>query len=175
MLPRRDVFATGLRRFDPEQHTDLSLLVLPEYAPAGALVGQYKLYDITRLEMSGWVRRAAITVEIPPTNGHEEEWFNAYTGQMLRIITGNDGEKSIPCEMKVRATAFDKKVISRAADSCDERRLYEGRLESKELWRSACRRHKKDLVKAALTGAKWIMITAVGAAIVFAVQQLLKP
>ncbi len=175
MLPRRDVFATGLRRFDPKQHTDLSLWVLPEYAPAGALLGQYKLYDIIRLEVSGWLRRAAITVEIPPTNGHEQEWFRAYMGQRLSIITGKDGDKSVPCEMKVKATAFDKKVISRAADSRDEQRLYEARLESKELWRSAYRRHKKDLAKAVLTGAKWIMITAVGAAIVFAVQQLLKP
>ena len=174
MLPRRDVVATGLSRYDPKQHTDLALLVLPEYAPAGALLGQYKLYDISRLDMNGWRRRALITVEIPPTNGHEEEWFSAYAGQRLSIVEGEDGGKS-ECEMKVKATAFDKKVISSAADSRDERRLYEARLESKELWRSAFRRHKKELAKALFIGAKWTLITAVGAAIVFAVQQLLKP
>ena len=175
MLPRRDVVATGLRRFDAKQHTDLALLVLPEYAPAGALLGQYKLYDISRLDVNGWIRRAVITVEIPPTNGHEEEWFSAYAGQRLRIVGSEDGGKSVPCEMRVKATAFDKKVISSAADSRDERRLYEARLEAKELWRSVYRRHKKELAKALLTGAKWILITAVGAAIVFAVQQQLKP
>ena len=174
MLPRRDVVATGLRRYDPKQHTDLALWVLPEYAPAGALLGQYKLYDISRLDVNGWRRRAVITVEIPPTNGHEEDWFTAYAGQRLSIVEGEDGGKSA-CEMKVKATLFDKKMISSAADSRDERRLYEARLESKELWRSAFRRHKKELAKALLTGAKWALITAVGAAIVFAVQQLLRP
>lgn len=175
MLPRRDVVATGLRRYDPQKHTDLALWVLPEYAPAGALLGQYKLYDISRLDVNGWIRRAVITVEIPPTNGHEEEWFSAYAGQKLSIVESEVGGKSVPCEMRVKATAFDKKMISSAADSRDKRRLYEARLESKELWRSAYRRHKKELAKALLTGAKWILITVVGAAIVFAVQQLLKP
>ena len=174
MLPKRDVFATGLSRFDPKEHTDLSLWVLPEYAPAGALLGQYKLYDISRLDVSGLIRRAAITVEIPPTNGHEEKWFSAYVGQRLSILTSEDSEKPVPCEMKVMATAFEKKVISRAADSSDERRFYEARLESKEVWLSAYRRHKKDLAKALLIGAKWILITAVGGVIVFAVQQFLK-
>ena len=175
MLPRRDVVATGQRRFDPKQHTDLALLVLPEYAPAGALLGQYKLYDISRLDVNGWLRRAVITVEIPPTNGHEEEWFSAYAGQRLSIIGGDDGGKSVPCEMRVKTSAFQKKVIYGAADNRDERRLFEARLESKELWWSAYSRHKKELGKALLTGAKWMLITAVGAAIVFAVQQVLKP
>ena len=175
MLPRREVVATGLRRFDPKQHTDLALLVLPDYAPAGALLGQYKLYDISCLDVDGCIRRAVITVEIPPTNGHEEEWFSAYAGQRLRIVGSGDGVKSVPCEMKVKVTRFEKKVISSAIDGGAERYLYEARLESKELWRSAYRRHEKQLSKAVLTGAKWILITAVGAAIVFAVQQLLEP
>ena len=175
MLPRREVVATGLRKFDPKQHTDLALWVLPDYAPAGALLGQYKLYDISCLDLDGWIRRAVITVEIPPTNGHEEEWFSAYAGQRLSIVGSRDGVTSVPCEMKVQETKFEKKVISSATDSRDERYLYEARLKSKELWRSAYRRHQKQLAKAVLTGAKWILITAVGAAIVFAVQQILEP
>ena len=54
VMPRAVVMSTAGTVYDPARHTDLELRILRGYAPDGAIVGQYKVYDISLLSMKGW-------------------------------------------------------------------------------------------------------------------------
>ena len=44
-MPRFATMSTAGTEFDPAKHTDLKLRILKGYAPQGAIIGQYKIYD----------------------------------------------------------------------------------------------------------------------------------
>ena len=79
-MPRFATMSTAGTKFDPAKHTDLKLRILKGYAPQGAIIGQYKIYDISMLTMKGWRAKVRATVELGG-RAHEEAWFAAYKGQ----------------------------------------------------------------------------------------------
>lgn len=156
VMPRFATMSTAGREFDPEKHTDLKLRILKGYAPQGAIVGQYKVYDISLLSMKGWRSKVRVTVELGG-RAHEEAWFAAYKGQAAILVDpGLPNTESDEYEMTVTDSGFEKKIVRvrNASDSTagPEMRVYEGRLQLVETWASAYRRHKAELGKRAMIG-----------------------
>ena len=156
VMPRFATMSTAGTEFDPAKHTDLKLRILKGYAPQGAIIGQYKIYDISMLTMKGWRAQVRATVELGG-RAHEEPWFAAYTGQSAVLEDpGLPNTESDEYEMTVAESSFDKKIVRvrKASDPTagPEMRVYEGRLVLVETWSSAYRRHKVELGKRAAIG-----------------------
>ena len=156
VMPRAAIMSTADTVYDPEIHTDLKLRILKGYAPDGAIIGQYKLYDISLLNMKGWRAKAHVTVDVG-TRVHEEAWFAAYKGQTAILVDpGLPNAESDEYEMTVADSSFEKKIVRvrNTGNSLPgpETRGYEGSLKLVETWASACRRHKAELGKRAVIG-----------------------
>lgn len=156
VMPRAVVMSTANTAYDSAKHTDLKLRILKGYAPDGAIVGQYKVYDISLLSMKGWRSKVHVTVDLG-VRAHEEAWFTAYKGQSAILVDpGLPNTESDEYKMTVRESSFEKKVVrvrtTANALPGPEMRVYEGNLKLVETWGSAYRRHKAELGKRAVIG-----------------------
>lgn len=156
VMPRFATMSTVGTEYDPTKHTDLKLRILKGYRPQGAIVGQYKIYEISLLTMKGWRAKVRATIELG-SRAHEEAWFDAYKGQAAILEDpGLPNTESDEYELTVTDSSFEKKVVRvrKASDATagPEMRVYEGRLQLVETWGSAYRRHKAELGKRAMIG-----------------------
>lgn len=148
IIPRHMIQATVLTTYNPEKHTDLNLLIMTGMAPEGALIGQYKMYDIEKFSMQGWRTEAEALIELAPARGYEKEWFRAFEGNYAEIRQpGLPGKVSVKYKMKITKTDFRKKIINyKNKDSVKmERKVFEAHLSMKETWKSALLRKKGEL------------------------------
>ncbi len=158
-IPRLALQATEGTIYDPDKHTDLALLINTGNAPEGAIIGQYKLYDIAKFSMRGWRITAEALVELPPTRGFEQAWFEAFGGQQVKVNDpGIPGSVSTSYSTTVTKSEFSKKRISQIAEdsTINEQPVFEGRLWMKKTWRSVLWRRRGEIgryVMAALIGA----------------------
>ena len=161
ILPRQAVKSTEWTRYEPNKHTDLKLMVITGMGPQGAIIGQYKLYDIKTFGMRGWRTTADAVIEVGPTRGHEEDWFKAFKGSDVLIKNpGLPGAISEQHQMKVTKSNFSKKVVSSPTESgmTMEEKLFEGRLWMKETVKSTLLRRKGELVR-------YVVLTTIAAVI----------
>ena len=168
IFPRPAVLATVNTRFDPEKHTDLNLRIITGVAPEGGIVGQYKIYDITKFSLNGWRIEAQATIELHPARGHEKEWFEAFKGNNAVICDpGLPGTVSEEYVTKIIGSDFSKKVISRLLPKSkkQERRVFEGRLWMKETWRSTLLRRKGQ-------AGRYLVATVIGVLVGVAIKSL---
>ena len=150
ILPRRALESTQVTVYDQNKHTDLSLRIVTGMAPQGAIIGQYKLYDIKTFDMGGWRMKADAIVELPASMGHEEAWFRAFKGSDVTVSNpGLPGTISEEYIMQVTTSDFGKKVVSSRTESGNivEKRLFEGRLWMKETIKSTLLRRKGELIR----------------------------
>ena len=137
--------------------------------PQGAIIGQYKLYDIKTFGMGGWRMTADAVIEVGPTRGHEEDWFKAFKGSDVIIENpGLPGAISEQHQMKVTKSDFSKKVVSSPTESgmTTEVKLFEGRLWMKETVKSTLLRRKGELVR-------YVVLTTIAAVIGVVIGKLL--
>ena len=161
IFPRKAVHSTILTRFDPQKHTDLTLRIITGVAPEGGIIGQYKIYDITKFSMRGWRIEAQAMIELDPTRGYEQAWFEAFEGHNAVIChPGLPGAVSQEYKMKISKSEFSKKIISHAENDSakKETKVYEGRLWMKETWPSTLLRRKSE-------AGLYLIVTAIGALI----------
>ena len=169
ILPRRAVKSTEWTRYEPNKHTDLKLRVITGMGPQGAIIGQYKLYDIKTFGMGGWRMTADAVIEVGPTRGHEEDWFKAFKGSDVIIKNpGLPGAISEQHQMKVTKSDFSKKMVSSPTESgmTTEVNLFEGRLWMKETVKSTLLRRKGELVR-------YVVLTTIAAVIGVVIGKLL--
>lgn len=162
IIPPELVAATAGIRFNPKEHTDLDLRIFPGMAPQGGLVGQYKIYELSKFSMKGWRIAAKLSVELPPTRGYEEKWFEAFDKR--KAVISHPGLPDTVSEefiTRVVESGFHKKEIHRFSTSRTPQRptkVYEGSLEMRETWKSALLRRKGQAVS-------YLVTTSVGALI----------
>lgn len=161
IMPRDLVRSTARTMYDPEKHNDLDLRILTGYAPQGALLGQYKLYDVKKLSMKGWRLKAEATIELEPTRGYEKDWFKAFEGSnMIVVDPGTSRDVSNEFKMKVTQSDFSKKVASFIDQKGNKKKkqMYEGHLSMREKISSALFRRKIEF-------CKYVMVTVIAAII----------
>ena len=142
-MPQTVLDSTAFTLYDPKKHTDFKLRIRTGAGPAGELISNYKLYQISKFDMTGLRLNAIATIELPIGRQYEEEWFRAFLGTRLQIDDpGVSGTISKTYAMKVIGTDFH---FSSSMNS-DERTL-EARITMRETLGSTLRRHKgKSLV-----------------------------
>ena len=168
ILPRQAVQATEWTRYEPTKHTDLKLRIVTGMGPQGAIIGQYKLYDIKTFGMGGWRMKADAIIEIGPTRGHEENWFQAFKGSEVTIEDpGLPGTISQQYQMRVTESVFSRKVVSSTEKigMTKEAKVFEGRLWMKETVQSLLLRRKGELLR-------YVVLTTIGALIGLAIGRL---
>ena len=161
ILPRKAIQATEWTTYDSEKHKDLDLIINTGMAPEGAIIGQYKLYEMQKFSMKGWRMKAEAIVELPLTKGYEKMWFEAFKGSNVEINDpGLPGSISEKFKMKINKTDFNKKEISYAnKDSVKtEKILFEAHLWMKETFKSTLLRRKSEL-------GRYFIFTTAGALI----------
>ena len=169
IVPRKLLAATASTRYESTKHTDMRLLLNTGYAPHGALIGQYKIYDVHGFDMDGWRRRAEAVLELGPYRYYEEKWFDAYQGSEVVVSdSGLPGSISKKYGMLVEETNFYKKLVLRSLgkERTEEVWVYEARLRMTETLRSVLRRHRSQMVK-------FLVLTTVGAIVAAIVSRIL--
>ena len=165
IVPRKLLADTISTRYESTKHTDMRLLLNTGYAPHGALIGQYKIYDVHAFDMDGWRRRAEVVLELGPYRYYEEKWFDVYQGsEVVLSDPGLPGSISKEYEMVVEESTFRKKLSSRSSGrgQTEEVRVYEAHLRMTETLRSTVRRHGSQVLKYLVV----TIVTAIVAAIV---------
>ena len=142
-MPQAVLDSTAFTLYDPKQHTDFKLIIRTGAGPAGELISNYKLYQISKFDMTGFRLNAIATIEFPIGRQYEEEWFRAFLGARLQVEDpGVSGTISKTYSMKVVGTDFHYT----SSMNSDERSL-EARITMRETLGSTLRRHKgKSLV-----------------------------
>ena len=160
ILPPDAVRSTVNVKFDQTRHTDLDLRIITGVAPQGGLIGQYKIYNISRFSMRGWRIEARATVELNPLRGYEKAWFEAYNGRRVVIShPGLPGTLSEEFRTKIIESNFQKKEItsySKRGSANRKTKVYEGNLRMHETWLSALLRRRGQALS-------YIIATTIGA------------
>lgn len=155
--------------YDKDEHTDLDLYIQTGMSPEGALIGQYKIYEITKFSMQGWRLRANVFVDLDLERQYEERWFQAFLGSKVLVKDpGLPGQISDDYRMKVVATDFRKKAVSftNSVGGKNERISLQAHLQLKETWRSTLLRRKSELIR-------HVLLTTIGAFIAVMLSKLL--
>lgn len=141
--PVQFIESTAQLRYDPTQHTDMSFIIRTGAGPEGEIIGQYKIYSISKLDIQGTRLTAKATISLPLHRQHEEAWFNAFLGGGVTLSEpGLAGSVSKNYKMKVREVSFGRKVSL----SSNEYSL-EARIDLKETMISFLWRHKLKIAK----------------------------
>ena len=165
-MPKDVMESTAPLRYDPNIHTDMDFHIRTGAGPAGELIGQYKLYPISKFDMRGRKLTAMATIDLPIWRQHEEAWFQAFQGVSVRISEpGIAGAISKEYHLNVTGVRFDKKVSRRSNEYS-----LEACITMNETIRSAAGRHKVAVILI-VSGA--ILTSVVGAVIGSIVNRML--
>ena len=101
-------------RYDPDVHTDLRLHIRTGAGPEGQIIGQYKMYAISKCDMQGRRKTALATVHLPADRVHEKDWFEAFRGTRVEVRDpGIAGSISTTYRMRVHRVRFDRAISTR--------------------------------------------------------------
>lgn len=149
-FPKELIESTYQRRYNEvPSDSAIRVHVLAGYKPNPLMMVERKIYEIHRISIEGWRRKGQITVEIEGWRNHESDWFTAMRGAKLEIsdpgLPGPHNEKS---NFVVSQSSFSRKIVKFVAENGGrtESRLFEGKLDIIEIWRSAWRRQWVDIL-----------------------------
>ena len=149
-IPKNLIQGTNIRRYsEVPEDSEIKAYVLAGYKPMPFLLVERKIYEIHRLFVHGWRRQGQIVIELEDWRYHEVDWFMAMRGAPLSISDpGQPGIRNEDSEYLISETSFDQKIVNHLDENSamTEVRMYEGTLDIKEKWKSACRRQAAEIV-----------------------------
>ena len=146
-MPPNVLAATAPVVYDAKVHTDLMLYLRVGAGPEGEIIGQYKVYSVSKLAMKGVRLGAVATVALPASRGHEAEWFEAYEGASVKLSDpGVAGSISEDYSMKVVGTRFGRTAPAGTSAAAGGGYGFEGTLVLRESVWSAVKRHKVKVI-----------------------------
>ena len=157
-VPKRAMVTVNSVRYDDAKHTDLDLILRTGAGTAGEIIGQYKIYDVSKFDMKGRRRVAMATVDLALGRRHEEAWFEAFKGVTVAISDpGVAGSISDEYSMKVTEVSFETKI-----SPPKNHYSLEARLTMKEKLRSVVWRYRLNILRAVL----WVVVTVATASLI---------